>query len=218
MTNRVFLSSFGATVRSVFTKGEHITARTQQKLSHPSGPDSGSAIAATRTGPPQQKSSNIMSIYSHRQSLTHTGIRTAIGLGACAALLLLAVGTASADSYDGTYDVETPMGSLGEWTIKSCGPVCSEISLGGGGNKKADPDMATGAVTDGNVRVTNGQGSFTATPTSTCPDKTSVQQAQSYTVNLETMTGTVAVIPTPCAAHGGADDPPFTRTLTLTKI
>lgn len=145
-------------------------------------------------------------------------IRAAFGFGAAAALLLVTAGTASADSYDGTYDVDTPLGSIGQWTITSCGPVCSEISLNGGGNRRLDPDMATGAVTDGPVRVTNGQGSFTATPTSMCPDKTTLTQAQSYTVDLKTMTGTVAVIPLRCAAHGGTDDPPFTRPLTLTKI
>jgi hypothetical protein len=158
-----------------------------------------------------------MNTYPHRKSLGHMRIRTAIGLGAVAPLLLLGVGTASADPVDGTYDVETPLGQLGEWTITSCGPDCFEISLGGG-LKKADPDMSTGAVADGNIRVTGGQGGFTANPTSTCPDKTSMPQAQSYTVNLETMTGTVAVVPSRCAAHGGSDDPPFTRTFTMTKI
>ena len=156
-----------------------------------------------------------MNTFSQRQS---PRIRTALGFGAAAALLLVAAGTASADSYDGIYDVDTPLGSIGQWTITSCGPVCSDISLDGGGNKRLDPDMATGAVTDGDVRVTNGQGSFIATPTSMCPDKTTLTQAQSFTVDLKTMTGTVAVIPLRCAAHGGTDDPPFTRTLTLTKI
>ena len=76
--------------------------------------------------------------------------------------------------------------------------------------------MATGAIiTD--TQVSNGQGSFTANPSSLCPDGTSLTQAQSYTVNLATMTGTVAVIPLRCAAHRGSDDPPFTRTFTLTK-
>lgn len=156
-----------------------------------------------------------MNANPHRQSPI---IRTAVGFGATAALLLLAAGTASADSYDGTYDVDTPLGTIGRWTITSCGPVCSEIRLDGGANRQLDPDMATGAITDGNIRITNGQGSFTATPSSMCPDKTSLQQAHSYTVDLKTMTGTVSVIPLRCAAHGGTDDPPFTRTLTLTKI
>jgi hypothetical protein len=143
-------------------------------------------------------------------------IRTAIGFGALAALLLVAAGTASADPPDGTYDVETPNGQIGEWVITSCGPSCANIHFDGG-VKKQDPDMATGAVTT-DTRVTNGQGSFTANPRSLCPDGTSLTQAQSYTVNLATMTGTVAVIPLRCAAHGGSDNPPFTRTFTLTKM
>lgn len=159
-----------------------------------------------------------MTVHAILPSWVSQGIRAALGFAAAAALLLLAVGTAVADSYDGTYDVDTPLGSIGQWTITSCGPVCSEISLGGGGNRRLDPEMSSGAVTDGDVRVTNGHGSFIATPTSTCPDKTTLQQAQSYTVDLMTMTGTVSVIPAPCAAHGGTDDPPFTRTLTLSKI
>ena len=157
-----------------------------------------------------------MDTYPHRRSLIQTSIRAALGLGALAPLLVLAAGTASADAPDGTYDVETPLGQIGEWTITSCGDGCAQISLGGG-FKQADPDMSTGAVAD-DQRVFDGQGSFTASPTSTCPDKTSLPQVQSYTVNLENMTGTVAVIPARCAAHGGSDDPPFTRTLTLTKI
>ena len=144
------------------------------------------------------------------------GIRTGLGFGGAGVLLLLAAGTASADTYDGTYVVTTPLGQVGEWTITSCGDGCSEIALGGGYGA-SDPDMATGAVA-GPVRVYDGQGSFTADPSSTCPDKTSLTQQQSYTVNLQTMKGTVAVIPLRCGAHGGTDDPPFTRTLTLTKI
>ncbi|MDT5368088.1 MAG: hypothetical protein QOC62_2519 [Mycobacterium sp.] len=156
-----------------------------------------------------------MNTYPHRESLTHTSIRTAVGLGALAPLLLLAAGTASADPPNGTYDVETPQGQLDLWKITSCGPGCTHIhSEGPSGNKKLDPDMA-GEIID--TQVYNGQGSFTSNPSSLCPDKTSLTQAQSYTVNLATMTGTVAVIPLRCAAHGGSDDPPFTRTFTLTK-
>lgn len=155
-----------------------------------------------------------MNTYPHRESFTDTSIRTAIGLGALALLLLLAAGTASADPPNGTYDVETPQGQIGVWTITSCGPGCAHIH-GGGGSKKQDPDMA-GDIVD--TQVFNGQGSFTANPSSLCPDGTSLTQAQSYTVNLATMTGTVAVIPLRCAAHRGSDGPPFTRTFTLTKI
>ena len=157
-----------------------------------------------------------MNTYPHRESFSHASIRTAIGLVALALLLLVAVGTASADPPNGNYDVETPQGQIGVWTITSCGPGCAHI-LFGGGSKKSDPDMATGAIiTD--TQVYNGQGSFTANPSSLCPDGTSLTQAQSYTVNLTTMTGTVAVIPLRCAAHRGSDDPPFTRTFNLTKI
>ena len=156
-----------------------------------------------------------MTTYAHCQSFTRTSIRSAIGLGALAPLLLVAAGTASADPPNGTHDVETPQGQIGLWTITSCGPGCAHI-LFGGGNKKQDPDMATGAIlTD--TQVYNGQGSFTANPSSLCPDGTSLTQAQSYTVNLATMTGTVAVIPLRCAAHRGSDDPPFTRPFTLTR-
>jgi hypothetical protein len=156
-----------------------------------------------------------MTTYAHCQSSTRTSIRSAIGLGAFAPLLLVIAGTASADPPNGTYDVETPQGQIGEWTITSCGPGCAHIHFDGGG-KKQDPEMATGAIiTD--TKVLNGQGNFTANPSSLCPDGTSLTQAQSYTVNLVTMTGTVAVIPLRCAAHRGSDDPPFTRSFTLTK-
>jgi hypothetical protein len=143
-------------------------------------------------------------------------LRTAIGLAASAPLLFLTAGTASADTPIGTYDVETPQGQIGEWVITSCGRDCALIHFDAG-FKKADPEMATGAIVK-DTRVYDGQGSFTANPSSSCPDKTSLTQAHSYTVDLETMTGTVAVIPLRCAAHGGSDDPPFTRTFTLTPM
>lgn len=153
-----------------------------------------------------------MDTHRNRRSLT----RTAVGLAVCAPLHFLAAVTASADTYDGTYDVETPLGQIGEWTITSCGDGCSLIQLNGG-SKKADPDMATGAVAD-DQQIHGGQGTFTANPTSTCPDKTSLTQAQTFSVDLTTMTGTVAVIPLRCAIHGGTDDPPFTRTFILAKL
>ncbi len=156
-----------------------------------------------------------MTTYAHCQSFTRNRIRSAVGLWALAPLLLVAAGTASADPPNGTYDVETPQGQIGVWTISSCGPGCARIHFGGG-NKKQDPDMATGAII-ADTQVHDGQGSFTANPSSLCPDGTSLTQAQSYTVNLETMTGTVAVIPLRCAAHRGSDDPPFTRPFTLIK-
>lgn len=157
-----------------------------------------------------------MSTCAHRESFARTSIRTAVGFGAFAPLLLVAAGTASADPPDGKYDVESPNGQIGEWTITSCGPGCANISFGAGW-KKHDPDILGGAIAT-DRQVHNGQGSFTATnPSSTCPDRTEMPQAQSYTVNLTTMTGTVAVIPARCAAYGGSDDPPFTRTFTLTK-
>jgi hypothetical protein len=163
---------------------------------------------------PRQKP-DIMTICSHHQSFTRTSIRCTIGLGAVAPLLLVAAGTASADQPNGTYDVETPQGQIGVWTITSCGPRCHRIHFDGGG-KKQDPDMASGAII-ADTEVFNGQGSFTANPPSLCPDGTSLTQAQSYTVNLASMTGTVAVIPLRCAAHRGTDAPPFTRSFTLTK-
>jgi hypothetical protein len=213
----VFPSSFAASKRSVFTAGlQHSRSPRTTETSHHPGqraarPERRHALGHLRTESP-----HIMNTYPHRESLNRTSIRTAVGLGALAPLLLLAAGTASADPPNGTYDVETPQGQIGVWTITSCGPGCARIHLDGG-SKKQDPDMATGAIiTD--TQVYNGQGSFTANPSSLCPDGTSLTQAHSYTVNLATMTGTVAVIPLRCAAHGGSDDPPFTRTFTLTKI
>jgi hypothetical protein len=164
----------------------------------------------------EQRSSTIMPTFPHRESSTRISLRTALALAASAPLLFLTAGTASADTPYGTYDVETPQGQIGEWVITSCGPGCALIHFDGG-FKKADPEMATGAIIN-DTQVYNGQGSFTANPSSMCPDKTSLTQAQSYTVDLATMTGTVAVIPLRCGAHGGSDDPPFVRTFTLTKI
>ncbi|MBW0019970.1 MAG: hypothetical protein JO236_20835 [Mycobacterium sp.] len=154
-----------------------------------------------------------MNTYPRRESSTRMSVRTAIGLAALTPLLLLAAGTASADPPNGTYDVETPQGQIGLWTITSCGAGCANIH-GGGGSKKQDPDIAGGII---DTQVYNGQGSFTTNPSSLCPDGTSLTQAQSYTVNLTTMSGTVAVIPLRCAAHKGSDAPSFTRTFTLTK-
>ena len=97
-----------------------------------------------------------MTPYAHCQSFTRRSIRSSIALGALAPLLLVAAGTASADPPNGTYDVETPQGQIGVWTITACGPGCSHIHFDGGG-KKQDPDMATGAIiTD--TKVFNGQG------------------------------------------------------------
>src|ERR1700730_11403118 len=76
-----------------------------------------------------------MNTYAHRESITRTIIRTAIGFGALAPPLLVAAGTASADPPNGTYDVETPQGQIGEWTITSCGPGCAHIQAGGGGQR-----------------------------------------------------------------------------------
>jgi hypothetical protein len=157
-----------------------------------------------------------MNTYPHRESFTHTGIRTAIGLGALAPLLLLVAGTASADPPNGTYDVETPQGQLGLWTITSCGPGCAHIATAGAGNQKWDPDIYGGNWT-GDIQLSNGQGIFADQSISLCPDGKGMTQAQSYTVNFATMTGTVAVVPKRCAGHGGSDDPPFTRPFTLTK-
>jgi len=158
-----------------------------------------------------------MNTYPRHESTTRPIIRTAIGIGAFAPLLLLAAGTASADPPNGTYDVETPQGQIGEWIITSCGPGCANIHFDAG-RKKQDPDILGGAIAT-DRKVNNDQGSFTATnPTSTCPDRAEMPQAQSYTVNLATLTGAVAIIPARCAAHGGSDGPPFTRTFTLTKI
>jgi hypothetical protein len=208
-------SLFAASKRSVFTPGlsQHHSARTTGTRHH-RGQRAAQPERRHALGHLEQRSSNIMNTYPHRESFTDTSIRTAIGLGALAPLLLLAAGTASADPPNGTYDVETPQGQIGVWTITSCGPGCAHIH-GGGGSKKQDPGMA-GDIVD--TQVYNGQGSFTANPSSLCPDGTSLTQAQSYTVNLATMTGTVAVIPLRCAAHRGSDGPPFTRTFTLTKI
>jgi hypothetical protein len=92
----------------------------------------------------EQRKSKIMNTYAHRGSITRTIIRTAIGFGAVAPLLLVAAGTASADQPNGTYDVETPQGQIGEWTITSCGPGCAHIEAGGG-VKKQDTDVIGGA-------------------------------------------------------------------------
>jgi hypothetical protein len=163
----------------------------------------------------EQRKSNIMNTYPRRKSFTHTSIRTAFGLGALAALLLLAAVTASADPPNGNYDVKTPKGGISTWTLTSCGPGCTHIVFGGP-LSPTDPDMATGAL--GDFQVSNTPGYFTVNTRSTCPDGTSMPQVQNYTVNFATMTGTVDVIPIRCAAHGGSDNPPFTRTLTLTKV
>lgn len=159
-----------------------------------------------------------MNIYTHRESFTRTSIRTAIRLGALAPLLLVAAGTASADPPNGKYDVETPNGQIGEWTITSCGPGCAHIEAWGGG-KKQDTDVIGGGWT-ADTRVSNGKWSFSATAdySVTCPDKTRVSQSQSYTVDPATLTGTVTVLTGSCAEHGGSDSPQFSRPITLTKM
>jgi hypothetical protein len=166
----------------------------------------------------EQRKSKIMNTRAHRESFARTSIRTAIGFGALAPLLLVAAGTASADPPNGTYDVETPQGQIGEWTITSCGPGCAHIQAGGG-VKKVDLDIVGGGwIAD--TRVSNGKWSFSGTAdySVTCPDKTRVSQSQSYTVDPATMTGTVTVLTGSCAEHGGSDSPQFSRPITLTKM
>ncbi len=160
----------------------------------------------------------MMSASANRESITRTIIRTVIGFGALAPLLLIAAGTASADPPDGTYDVQTPNGQVGEWDITSCGPGCAHIAASGG-TTKADPDMVGGAWTV-ETQETDGKWSFTQLIdfSVTCPDKTRVSQSQSYTIDPATMTGFVTVLTGSCAAHGGSDNPQISRPITLTKM
>jgi hypothetical protein len=165
----------------------------------------------------EQRKSNIMNTYAHRESITRTIIRTAIGFGAVAPLLV-ASGIASADPPNGNYDVETPSGQIGEWTITSCGPGCAHI-VASGGTKKVDLDMVGGAWT-ADTRVSYGKWNFSAYMdySVTCPDKTKVSQSQSYTIDPATMTGFVTVLQGSCAEHGGSDVTQFSRPITLTTI
>ena len=154
-----------------------------------------------------------MNTYPHRESVTRTSIRTAIGLGALAPLLLAAAATASADPANGTYDAETSQGQIGLWTITSCGPDCAHIH-NEGARKNADPDLGgnpwDATVSTGHGWLEHGSGM--------CPDGTEVTFDQNYSINLGTMTGDVMVIPRRCAAHGGKDALVFDRDFTLTKI